>query len=65
MRDSVFIGLMLLVVAMLTASVWFQAARCVPVDEHHRHTEDAYERGYEEGWQAAAEIQTQTERTDK
>jgi hypothetical protein len=52
---------MLLVVAMLTASVWFQSARCVPVDEHHRHAEAAYERGYEEGWQAASGVKRWTE----
>jgi hypothetical protein len=65
MKDSLFIGLMLLVVAMLTTSVWFQAARRVPVEEHHRHIEDAYERGYDKGWQAAAGVHTQIERTDK
>jgi hypothetical protein len=65
MRDIVFFAVMLSAVAMLAASAYFQAARCVTVDEHHRHAEDAYERGYEDGWKAAAGIQTQTERTSK
>jgi len=65
MRDIVFFAVMLSVVAMLTFSAWMQAARCVTVDEHHRHAADAYERGYEDGWQAAAGIRTQTERTSK
>jgi hypothetical protein len=65
MRDIVFFAVMLSVVAMLTASAYFQAARCVTVEEHHRRAADAYERGYEDGWQAAAGIQTQTKRTDK
>ena len=55
MRDGVFFALMFGVLSLLAASAYFQAARCVPVDEHHRHAEDAFERGYEEGWQAAAE----------
>ena len=64
MRDGVFFALMLSVVAMLTVSAVVQSMRCVTIDEHHRWAEASYDRGYEDGRQAA-DVQTQTERTDK
>ena len=62
MRDTVFFALMLSVVAMLTVSAVVQSMRCVTIDEHYRRADDAYERGYEDGRQAVAVVQTQTER---